>query len=221
MNTHPKDHDHRAGPKQIKKIEAIGKTGVQLFSEKGYPGTSMDDIARASRLAKGGIYHYFHSKEEILYFICSTCMDFKVRKLEEALVGIEDTVERIRALIFQLIDYYTGNFKSARVVLGESRHLSRRHVKIIEAKRNRFHKIVSDVISAFFDSAPCKRPAASALSLTFLALLDGICLRFDPRDGVKPEDLSQLVLTFFMDAARNPGSVRSSSEREFLVSGWS
>ena len=37
----------------------------QLFSQKGYHGTSMREIARQSGLALGGIYNHFSSKEDI------------------------------------------------------------------------------------------------------------------------------------------------------------
>ena len=220
MKIHTRDRGHRTDQRQMERIEAVGWTGVQLFSTKGYVETSMDDIAKASRLTKGGIYYYFRSKEEILYFIFSTYMDSKLRATEEALIGVTGTLERIRVLVHQLIDYCTANFQSTKIMLGESHHLSRRHMKTIDTKKSRYHEIVSGVISDFLGQGS-DRPGASALTLTFLALLDGICLRFDPKDEVKPEDISRLVLGLFMDAARNPDLARSPSEQEFLVSGWS
>jgi len=218
MKTNTKDRGRRADQKQMEKIEAIGKTGIQLFSAKGYVETSMDDIAKVSRLTKGGIYYYFRSKEEILYFICSTFMDSKLKKIEEALIGVEDAFERIRVLVSQLVDHCTDNFKSARVVLGESHHLSRRHLRIIGTKRSRYHEIVSGAISDFLGRGR-KEFAASTLSLTFLALLEGICLRFDPKDGIRPEDLSGLALELFTGAARNQDLINSPSEKQFLASG--
>lgn len=38
----------------------------RLFMEKGYEETSVDDILKASGLSKGGFYHYFKSKDEVL-----------------------------------------------------------------------------------------------------------------------------------------------------------
>ena len=38
----------------------------KLFVEKGYEETSVDDILKASGLSKGGFYHYFKSKDEVL-----------------------------------------------------------------------------------------------------------------------------------------------------------
>lgn len=49
----------------LKKIELM-RVAEKLFLEKGYEETSIDDILKASSLSKGGFYHYFKSKEEVL-----------------------------------------------------------------------------------------------------------------------------------------------------------
>lgn len=46
--------------------ERILKHSMRLFSEKGYHGTSIDDITQASGLTKGALYWHFKSKEDLL-----------------------------------------------------------------------------------------------------------------------------------------------------------
>lgn len=48
-----------------KKRELLG-IAEKLFMEKGYQQTSLDDILLASGISKGGFYHYFKSKDEVL-----------------------------------------------------------------------------------------------------------------------------------------------------------
>lgn len=50
-------------PKQA--IENIITISAKLFAEKGYDKTSMQDIADAVGMSKGGIFHHFNSKEDI------------------------------------------------------------------------------------------------------------------------------------------------------------
>jgi AcrR family transcriptional regulator len=47
------------------------ETAFQLFAEKGMEKTSIRDIAGAAGVAQGLIYHYFHSKEDLLWAIVS------------------------------------------------------------------------------------------------------------------------------------------------------
>ncbi len=48
--------------------QEILRTAARLFQQQGYDGTSMNDVAAALKLSKGGLYHHFQSKDEI----CST-----------------------------------------------------------------------------------------------------------------------------------------------------
>jgi AcrR family transcriptional regulator len=51
------------------KREAVLQTAVQMFIEKGYRQTSLDDVAKRLKITKPALYYYFHNKEEI-YLEC-------------------------------------------------------------------------------------------------------------------------------------------------------
>jgi AcrR family transcriptional regulator len=57
----------RKKAKEIRKEEIV-QAAVQEFIESGYEGASMDNIARRASLSKGGLYHHFKSKDEILIY---------------------------------------------------------------------------------------------------------------------------------------------------------
>ena len=69
-----------------KKVGSIAKIGAELFSKKGFAETSMDDIASAAKLSKGGLYHYFSSKTELLNFILDNFMDVVLKGLQDELM---------------------------------------------------------------------------------------------------------------------------------------
>ncbi|HSZ63311.1 MAG TPA: TetR/AcrR family transcriptional regulator [Terriglobales bacterium] len=55
--------------------QEILRTAARLFQQQGYDATSMNDVAAALKLSKGGLYHHFQSKDEILFHIMSHAMD--------------------------------------------------------------------------------------------------------------------------------------------------
>ncbi len=71
----------RFNKKDWSKIAGIGKAAAKLFYEKGYIETSIDDIADSMKMTKGGIYYYFKSKNEILYFVLDHYVDFFLENL--------------------------------------------------------------------------------------------------------------------------------------------
>jgi AcrR family transcriptional regulator len=189
-------------------MEAICRAGTDLFSTKGYLETGIDDIAKAAHMTKGGVYHYFHSKQEILNVICSACTDLKLRGLEEIPADGADAAESIRRAIVSLVNHYTGMSRAARIVLSECRNLSQRQQKIIREKEARCFEIVTGAIAGLLAREPAGR-IVTALGLTLFGMLEGICLRFDPVRGPVPEELARLVSDLFFNGARNLASVPS------------
>lgn len=54
----------------------------KLFVEKGYEETSVEDILKVSGLSKGGFYHYFKSKDEVLTESINNIIDKLLEQLE-------------------------------------------------------------------------------------------------------------------------------------------
>jgi AcrR family transcriptional regulator len=95
--------DPRNEPRQEPRQEIL-RTAARLFQQQGYDATSMNDVAAALKLSKGGLYHHFQSKDEILFHIMSHAMEITedrvinvVRRIEGT--SLEGTEERLRTLI--------------------------------------------------------------------------------------------------------------------------
>jgi len=89
--------------------QEILRTAARLFQQQGYDATSMNDVAAALKLSKGGLYHHFQSKDEILFHIMSHAMDITeeqvinvVRRIDASQIDItrtDVTEQRLRTLI--------------------------------------------------------------------------------------------------------------------------
>ena len=83
--------DRRRNP--ASKREAVLKTAVQLFLEKSYARTSLNDVADRLKITKPALYHYFRSKEEIFAAVASQAAADLRHRLRE--------VRRDRSLPFE------------------------------------------------------------------------------------------------------------------------
>jgi AcrR family transcriptional regulator len=87
-----------ASPEPPRRAE-ICRTAAQIFRERGYDATSVSDIARALGITKAGLYHYFESKEALLFEIMMYGLE---RVRDEVIVPVRtmrDPEERLRQLI--------------------------------------------------------------------------------------------------------------------------
>src|SRR5271165_6781595 len=83
----------------IEPRQEILRTAARLFQQRGYDATSMNDVAAALKLSKGGLYHHFQSKDEILFHIMSHAMEITEERVVKVARRIEGVEERLRTLI--------------------------------------------------------------------------------------------------------------------------
>jgi len=83
----------------IEPRQEILRAAARLFQQQGYDATSMNDVAAAMKLSKGGLYHHFQSKDEILFHIMSHAMDITEERVINAARRVEGAEERLRTLI--------------------------------------------------------------------------------------------------------------------------
>jgi AcrR family transcriptional regulator len=79
--------------------QEILRTAARLFQQRGYDATSMNDVATALKLSKGGLYHHFQSKDEILFEIMNHAMEITQERVVDPVRGFAAPEERLRALI--------------------------------------------------------------------------------------------------------------------------
>lgn len=82
------------------KRQELLNTAERLFCRKGYEGTSVQDILDDLRLSKGGFYHHFASKEEVLKALCARRAEraaaFTAGLLEQA----DTPMARVNAILY-------------------------------------------------------------------------------------------------------------------------
>ena len=72
----------RTAKNHLTKKRELVNIAEKLFLQKGYAETSVDDILSAAGLSKGGFYHYFKTKDEVLaesvgFFIEDTLLELE------------------------------------------------------------------------------------------------------------------------------------------------
>ena len=96
--------DRRRNPNGKK--EAVLQTSVQMFIEKGYRQTSLDDVAKKLKITKPALYYYFHNKEEI-YLEC----------YRRGIAMTQQSLERIRSHEGSGLEKVTGFIQTYTVII--------------------------------------------------------------------------------------------------------
>lgn len=179
----------------------IGKAAARLFSRKGFLETSMDEIAAAAKISKGGMYYYFQSKTEVLYFILSNYMDLVLQDLDQDMRRIKTGNDKLKFIISRHIKLYSNKLFEAKVLLHDAHCLPEKYFKVIAAKERKYFQIMSEVMPDFF-SNPIPKGQLTAITFTLFGMCNWIYSWYDPKGSVTPQELSGLIHDIFLKGLR-------------------
>jgi AcrR family transcriptional regulator len=75
------------------------ESAAQVFSTRGYFGTTLEDLTRATGLEKGGLYNHFKSKEQLALEAFDYAVAAVRQRIQAALVGREVALDRLLAIV--------------------------------------------------------------------------------------------------------------------------
>ncbi|GLW68610.1 TetR family transcriptional regulator [Kitasatospora phosalacinea] len=136
------DHSTRAAYT----VESLLAVTVRVFNERGYDGTSMEDLSRAAGISKSSIYHHVRGKEELLRLAVGRALDALFAILDEpgAAAGrpvdrLEHVVRRTAEVLLAELPYVTlllrvrGNTATEQWALERRRDFDHRVAELVQA----------------------------------------------------------------------------------------
>jgi len=194
----------------IEPRQEILRAAARLFQQQGYDATSMNDVAAALKLSKGGLYHHFQSKDEILYNIMSHAMDITEERVINVVRRIEGAEERLRTLIRLHIEVVlSAEDREITVMLHENHPLPpalRR--KINGRKKDYVHFVENLVADVQRHRSSTSQVAPRAAAFALLGMINWIYQWYRPDGSLTGDALvRQYTDVFFRGAVE--GSSRS------------
>jgi AcrR family transcriptional regulator len=93
----------------IKTRQALLDAAQLVLREKGYAGTTLDDIAKAARVTRGAVYHHFDGKADILQSLCAERYGEFGKKLAKTAARESSAFTRLRLTILAYFDELNTN----------------------------------------------------------------------------------------------------------------
>ena len=171
--------------------QEILRTAARLFQQRGYDATSMNDVAAALRLSKGGLYHHFQSKDEILFEIMNHAMEITEERVLAPVRGIANPEERLRALIRLHIEVVLSpRDREITVMLHENHPLPPGLRKRINTRKKDYIHFVESLMGEVQRARHAKgavSPRAAAFAL--LGMINWIYQWYKPEGDLQTQNL--------------------------------
>jgi AcrR family transcriptional regulator len=128
------------------KRERILEEAVKLFYERGFSGTTLDDIAGKLGVTKPFIYTHFRSKVELLEAICRPTIEMSLDAITQAAQRSGTPSERLFDGIIDFSKVVLRRQANIAVYFREEKHLSEAGLAEINTLRKRFDRVLSELL---------------------------------------------------------------------------
>ncbi len=181
------------------RLREICRIAARLFYEKGYDGASMQDIAKAVRLTKAGLYHHVGSKDRLLFEIMNYGMDILDGNVLQKVKSITDPREKLRQTITGHIDLIVrARDLELTVILHENHSLKGAWRKKINARKKAYIRFLEDLIGQVQERTGHKAVVSRHLAaFALLGMINWLYQWYRPEGAVKQDQLAETYTDFF------------------------
>jgi AcrR family transcriptional regulator len=142
----------KADQRRQERRRQITEAAAQLFAELGYADCEMDRVAARLKVAKGTLYLYFKSKEELFY----ACVDQAMVELQAAVNAaaetVDDSLQKIRAAIRAYLEFFDAHPQYVELFIQERANFRDRqrpsYFKHRDANRGPWRELYRDLVEA-------------------------------------------------------------------------
>jgi len=147
--------------------DEILEAATQIFSQKGFHATSMQDIAEAVNLQKASLYYHISSKQDILVAVLDQAIDLLIERMQEVMALHLPADKKLQRAMQVYLGSLLEHRDVAAVLLLEHRslepELQREHI----TRRDRFEGLWRDLLQEGVSTQVfhCEHPALTSRAL--------------------------------------------------------
>jgi AcrR family transcriptional regulator len=179
--------------------DRIVAAATELFANRGYESTSVQEVVEAARVTKGAMYHWFGSKSELLTSIYRELLAEQTARLEAIAAGDGPARDRLRAAALDLIDHICAHPEEL-TVWARSRHLlDDEQAATARAERRHYHQILRDLIRQAQHAGDVRGDlSATVASHVFLSAVGTMHTWFSPEGPLGRREAGGQMVEIFL-----------------------
>ena len=186
--------------------EEILAAAAQIFRDKGYHATSMQDIAEAVHLQKGSLYHHIRSKEEILASLLDRALDLLILSMQEVMASPLSVEEKLRSAMRMYADNIAVHSDLAAVLLLEYRNLSPRLRARHMGRRDRFEALWRELLRQGMQQGVFRTSDDKLVALAILGVQNWMLTWYRPEGPLSAAELSNRFADLFLNGLLTHGA---------------
>jgi AcrR family transcriptional regulator len=181
-----------------------------LFSEQGYMRSSIADLADACKLSRGALYHYFESKEAILFAM----LDAHIR---EMILGVEAAISlggppltQFQNVVRAIVEVNAKSPHEQRVLIHDLSFLNEDEQQSIKNLERQLVDTVTDLLVRLDSEGKIVRRNRKVYTMILFGIINFTYTWYNPNGGVGPREFADMAIDLFLHGFAPGGNIKPS-----------
>lgn len=190
--------------------EEILRAATKILRDKGYHGTSMQDIADAVGMYKGSLYQHIDNKEDVAYEIILEGLKNTVDVLEQSCATASTFSEKLRLAVEHNIRYTALNRDVLAVMLENTKHLSKERREPIVEQQHRYEKNFIDILEGGIKAGEFRQVDTKVVAFAIIGMCNWVYRWYSSEGKLSADQLAQIHCDFILKALQPISTPQSS-----------
>jgi len=161
----------------VRRRRQIVTAATELFSSRGFYGTTMKDIARLAGISAGLIYQYVREKEDVLLLVLLEVVEGYAQQIPRALEGVTDPLERLLKAVDAYCRVVDRHRAGTVLAYRSTKSLSPPRRELIKARELETNAFITAVIAECVERGLLRRVNVDLLTYQFVLIAHGWALK--------------------------------------------
>lgn len=187
------------------KSQAIMDCAASLFAKEGYPSAKMQDIAKACGATKSMLYHYFPTKDDLLYAMLEEHLQKVIHGMQEVLSAPGSPRERLLAMVQVYTQKSAQSRRRHMIAMNDVKYLPKAKQSPLMALQKQVTEVMAQLLRDVNPGLPAE--VYKPYTMMFIGMLNWSDIWYRPGGKMKPQELCDRMWRLFLKGfmAEKPG----------------
>lgn len=187
------------------RLNHILEAATVEIARVGYEKASMRMVAKATGVSLAGLYHYFDSKEKMLFLIQFRTFSALLNNLREKLHGVSDPIEQLQVMIRAHVCYFADHMAALKTCSHELDSLSGAAYEEARTIRKMYYELTRSIIERVLQvHSPESTLDRHVVTMSLFGTLNWLYRWYDPKRGRPPTTVASQIAEQFLRGIAGP-----------------
>lgn len=181
------------------RLNHLLQVATEVIARVGYEKASVRAVTKAAGVSLAGLYHYFDSKQKMLFLIQFRTFNSLLNSLREKLHGVDDPFEQLRVMVEAHVGYFAANMDALKVCSHELDSLTGSGYEETLRIRREYYGLTRSIVERVLEAhTPGNTLDPHVATMCLFGMLNWLYRWYVPKRGRSPSALARQITAQFL-----------------------